>query len=69
MCIDLGVSFSVHSPQAMIWPRPLAQIAINKALHNENGREGNFANGWTISRLKFFMYCFVGMFLYYVSFN
>ncbi|KAJ4387494.1 hypothetical protein N0V93_008086 [Gnomoniopsis smithogilvyi] len=52
-------------PQSMIWPRPLAQIAINKALHNENGREGDMANGWRISRLKFFLYCFAGMFLYY----
>lgn len=51
----------------MIWPRPLAQIAINKALHNENGREGDLANGWRISRLRFFLYCFGGMFLYYVS--
>lgn len=51
----------------MIWPRPLAQIAINKALHNENGREGDIANGWRISRLRFFLYCFGGMFLYYVS--
>lgn len=53
----------------MIWPRALAQIAINKSLHNEEGRaaeEGNTA-GWKISRLRFFLYCFAGMFLYYVS--
>lgn len=57
------------SPQSMIWPRALAQIAINKSLHNEEGRaaeEGNTA-GWKISRLRFFLYCFAGMFLYYVS--
>lgn len=54
------------SPQSMIWPRPLAQIAINKALHNEDGRD-EIVNGWRISRLRFFLIAFAGMFLYYVS--
>lgn len=50
----------------MIWPRSLAQVAINKALHNEDGREDD-ASGWKISRLRFFLIAFAGMFVYYVS--
>lgn len=50
----------------MIWPKALAQIAVNKALHGQEGREDHIA-GWKISRYRFFMYCFGGMFLYYVS--
>ncbi|ROV94784.1 hypothetical protein VMCG_08848 [Cytospora schulzeri] len=51
-------------PQSMIWPKNLAQIALNKALHHEEGREEN-VHGWKISRYRFFLICFVGMFLYY----
>lgn len=50
----------------MIWPKALAQIAVNKALHGQDGREDHIP-GWKISRQRFFMYCFGGMFLYYVS--
>lgn len=48
----------------MIWPKNLAQIALNKALHHEEGREEN-VHGWRISRYRFFLICFFGMFLYY----
>ena len=45
-------------PSAMIWPNGLAQIALNRALHNDNGRVE--VPGWRISRYKFFMICFFG---------
>jgi OPT family small oligopeptide transporter len=51
-------------PQAMIWPKNLAQIALNKALHHDEGREDHVP-GWRISRFKFLLYCFGGMFVYY----
>lgn len=50
----------------MIWPKALAQIAVNKSLHGSEGREDHIP-GWKISRHRFFMYCAGGMFLYYVS--
>lgn len=48
----------------MIWPKNLAQIALNKALHHEEGREEN-VHGWRITRFRFFLICFGAMFLYY----
>lgn len=48
----------------MIWPKNLAQIALNKALHHQDGREDH-VHGWKISRFKFFLVCFGGMFFYY----
>lgn len=51
-------------PQAMIWPKNLAQIALNKALHHEDGRAEN-VHGWTISRYRFLLWCTAGMFVYY----
>lgn len=50
----------------MIWPKALAQIAVNKSLHGSEGREDHIP-GWRISRHRFFLYCAGGMFLYYVS--
>ncbi|ROW08766.1 hypothetical protein VPNG_06405 [Cytospora leucostoma] len=51
-------------PQSMIWPKNLAQIALNKALHREEGREEN-VHGWKVTRYRFFLLCFTGMSLYF----
>ncbi|GJN69915.1 hypothetical protein PLICBS_003967 [Purpureocillium lilacinum] len=51
-------------PAEMIWPRCLAQIALNKALHHDDGSR-ELSSGWTLSRNRFFLYAFVGMFLYF----
>jgi hypothetical protein len=51
-------------PAAMIWPSCLAQIAVNKALHHDEGRDQPI-NGWRITRYKLFLLCTGGMFLYY----
>ena len=50
-------------PPAMIWPANLAQIALNKSFHTEQNLP---ANGWTISRLKYFLTIFIAYGLYYV---
>lgn len=50
-------------PQAAIWPNALAQIALNKALHNDNGKSRFSA--MKLSRRRFFTFCFVGMFVYF----
>ncbi|RDW89690.1 hypothetical protein BP6252_01722 [Coleophoma cylindrospora] len=61
-CAGLTRRFLVY-PSVMIWPKNLATIALNKALHNDNGKIN--VNGWTISRYRFFLYTFCGMFVYY----
>jgi len=53
--------FIVYPAQA-IWPGNLATIALNRAFHDGSN---NAANGWTISRMRWFMYCFVAMFIYF----
>ncbi|KAI9932417.1 hypothetical protein MW887_008658 [Aspergillus wentii] len=62
-CSGIVRRFLVY-PASMIYPKCLSTIALNKALHSDEGRDA-YANGWTISRYRFFMYCFVGMFFYY----
>ncbi|KND86552.1 Sexual differentiation process protein isp4 [Tolypocladium ophioglossoides CBS 100239] len=56
-CAGLTRRFLVYPP-AMIWQKPLANIALTKALHQELGRPTapRAANGWTISRYRFFVF-------------
>ncbi|KAH9917385.1 OPT-domain-containing protein [Epithele typhae] len=49
-------------PVYAIWPKNLAIIALNKAFHTE---ANVLANGWKISRMRFFLYVFGGMFVYF----
>jgi OPT family small oligopeptide transporter len=65
-CAGISRRFLV-SPPSMIWPRPLANIALTKALHKDDDTKDaqNAANGWTISRYRFFLICFWAMFVWY----
>lgn len=49
-------------PSAAIWPRNLATIALNNSFHTEHNP---VANGWKISQMRFFLYAFGGMFVYF----
>ncbi|PVF97003.1 OPT-domain-containing protein [Serendipita vermifera] len=49
-------------PSAAIWPRNLATIALNNSFHAE---QNPVANGWKVSQLRFFLYAFFGMFVYF----
>ncbi|PWY71034.1 OPT oligopeptide transporter family [Aspergillus heteromorphus CBS 117.55] len=62
-CAGVVRRFLVYPP-AMIYPTSLSTIALNKALHSDEGRDGH-VHGWKITRYRFFMYCFIGMFFYY----
>ncbi|KIY50159.1 OPT-domain-containing protein [Fistulina hepatica ATCC 64428] len=50
-------------PYYTIWPANLATIALNRAFHehSHNAVEG----GWRVSRMRYFLYCFCGMFVYF----
>jgi len=48
-------------PVHAIWYTNLATIALNRAFHS--GRN-EVADGWSVSRLRFFLYTFIGMFVY-----
>jgi OPT family small oligopeptide transporter len=49
-------------PSRAIWPYSLATIALNRAFHSGTNAP---ANGWTVSRMRWFTYCFVAMFVYF----
>lgn len=50
-------------PVKAIWPSSLYTIAMNRALMTPD--TGENANGWTISRYKFFFMSFIGYWCYY----
>ncbi|KAJ5936413.1 OPT oligopeptide transporter [Penicillium verhagenii] len=61
-CAGLVRRFLVLPP-SMIFPKALATIALNKALHSEE--TGRSIHGWTMSRYRFFLYAFGAMFVWY----
>lgn len=50
-------------PVISIWPSNLATIALNRAFHEHD--HSTVEGGWKISRMRYFVYCFVGMFVYF----
>ena len=57
----LSYRFIVEPPQ-MIWPATLANAALFETLHS---RANPMANGWQISRYRFFLYVFGAGFCWY----
>lgn len=53
--------FAVYPVESM-WPSLMSTIALNKALLTPEKKEN--INGWTISRYRWFFYCFVFFFLF-----
>ena len=49
-------------PARAVWPANLATVALNRAFHTESN---SVVDGWAISRMKWFMYCFAAMFIYF----
>ncbi|KAF7365747.1 OPT-domain-containing protein [Mycena venus] len=49
-------------PASAIWYNNLSIIALNGAFHAE---KETVANGWRISRMRWFVYCFSAMFVYF----
>lgn len=49
-------------PAAMIWPSTLANAALFQTLHL---RENNLADGWKVSRLRYFLIVFAAAFIWY----
>jgi hypothetical protein len=49
-------------PEHCIWLLNLATIALNKSFHDKTNI---VANGWKVSRMRFFLLCFCGMFVYF----
>ncbi|KAI2633350.1 OPT family small oligopeptide transporter [Xylaria nigripes] len=52
-------------PSAMMWPNQFSKTSLFNALHDKGKSEQVDANGWRISRYRYFFYVLVGMFIYY----
>jgi OPT family small oligopeptide transporter len=63
-CAGVARRFLVY-PSPMIWQRPLANIALTKALFDDGHHRGESVHGWTMSRYRFFHICFCAMFLWF----
>ncbi|KAF2173471.1 hypothetical protein M409DRAFT_15752 [Zasmidium cellare ATCC 36951] len=54
-------------PSYCLYPKSLVTIALNNSLHRDKNTpvQGPAQKTWTISRLRFFMWAFVSMFIYF----
>ena len=55
----------INDEGAMIWPYDLVNTALFYALHDHSKTDPAKANGWNISRYRYFFYVFVGSFVWY----
>lgn len=52
-------------PAALIWPANFSMTTLLYALHNKSKSDPTKANGWQISRYRYFVYVALGSFTYY----
>lgn len=52
-------------PSAMIWPNQFSNISLFFALHDKRKSTAEEANGWQISRYRYFLYVMLGAFVWY----
>ncbi|OTA61585.1 OPT family small oligopeptide transporter [Hypoxylon sp. EC38] len=52
-------------PAAMMWPTQFSYTSLFYALHDKRKSDGATANGWTMSRYRYFFIVTAGMFCYY----
>jgi OPT family small oligopeptide transporter len=66
--LGFGLAGSVRrwlvEPAAMIWPGALVNVAFMYTLHDHSPSDPTKANGWSISRYKWFMYIMIAMFVW-----
>jgi OPT family oligopeptide transporter len=52
-------------PASMIWPQTLVSTSFMYALHDHSKTDPTKSNGWSISRYRYFLYVFIGSFIWY----
>ncbi|KAI5296448.1 hypothetical protein KEM52_002407 [Ascosphaera acerosa] len=52
-------------PAAMIWPSQFSNTSLFYALHDRNPTDPETADGWRISRYRYFLYVSLGAFVWY----
>jgi OPT family oligopeptide transporter len=67
-CIGFGIAGLLRryliEPASMIWPQTLVNTAFIYALHDQSKTDPKKSNGWSISRYRYFLYVFIGCFVY-----
>ncbi|KAH8775976.1 OPT oligopeptide transporter protein-domain-containing protein [Hyaloscypha sp. PMI_1271] len=70
-CVGFGIVGLMRKylvePASMIWPQTLVSASFMYALHDHSKTETTRANGWSISRYRYFLYAFTGSFLIWHS--
>lgn len=68
-CVGFGIAGLMRrylvEPASMIWPKTLVNTAFIYALHDHSKTDPSKSNGWSISRYRYFLYVFVGSFVWY----
>ena len=49
----------------MIWPTSLVNVATLYGLHDHTKTDSSKTNGWSVSRYRYFLYVFIGSFVWY----
>ena len=52
-------------PASMIWPSNFVNTSLFYALHDHSKTDPAKANGWSIGRYRYFLYVFLGSFVWY----
>ena len=52
-------------PASMIWPTNFVNTSLFYALHDHSATDPAKANGWSIGRYRYFLYVFLGSFIWY----
>jgi OPT family small oligopeptide transporter len=68
-CVGFGIAGLMRKflvePALMIWPQTLVNTSFIYALHDHSKTDPTKSNGWSISRYRYFLYVFVGSFVWY----
>ena len=52
-------------PASMIWPSNFVNTSLFYALHDHTPSDPAKANGWSVGRYRYFLYVFIGAFIWY----
>lgn len=68
-CVGFGIAGLMRKylvePASMIWPQTLVSTSFMYALHDHSKTDPTKSNGWSISRYRYFLYVFIGSFVWY----
>lgn len=68
-CVGFGLAGIYRAwlvePASMIWPANLVSVAFMYTLHDHSETDPEKTNGWRISRYRYFLYVFIGAFVWY----